>query len=373
MSARILPLAVLGLVASAGAASAQFFPRFGPQIPSGLYLRSPLGGFYFNTYQQYQYTVTGMSFGRPITLSYQYAWSGFPRPNNYYIAPSYYGNPYSQMSGGVGSYGSDRYNPIVERQRAALARAQRAEAWDNPVAGRKDDIDNWVAAQRNRGDDPVAAPAIDPALLDPPDEAILSGKSLNELLALCLKREKDGRRAESGLCPPDLLEKVVFENGPAAAGVNLFRKATLTYPTVAVVPETEKLRSAVDEAFATVGQSLRNGKKPNLFVVDRLDAALAAARKALATRMAESPFAEAKEVNDFLTQLEQAAKFARKPNAPSAVPGEWDTTGATVAELIRLMDKFNLRFGPAPSGGEPAYLSLHRGLLGYYVRLTPVK
>jgi len=372
MSARILPLVVLGLVASAGVASAQFYARFGPRFSGSVYQRSPLGGFYFNTYQQYQYSVTGMSFGRPITFNYQYAWSGFPRPN-YYIAPSYSGNPYSQMSGGVGSYGSDRYNPIVERQRAALARAQQAEALGNPVAGRKDDIDNWVAAQRDRGDDPAAVPALDPALLDPPDEAILSGKSLNELLALCLKREKDGRRAESGLCPPDLLEKVVFENGPAAAGVNVFRKPTLTYPAVAAVPETEKLRTAIDAAFATVGQSLRSGKKPNLSVVDRLDAALVAARKTLADRMAESPFADAKEVNDFLTQLEQAAKFARKPNAPAAVPGEWETTGATVAELIRLMDKFDLRFGPAPVGGEPAYLSLHRGLLGYYVRLSPVK
>lgn len=373
MPTRILPLAVLGLVAFAGAAPAQYFPRFGPQMPSGVYVNSPMGGFYFNTYQTYQYSFQGVVNGRPISVEYQYAWSGYPRSNNYYVEPAYYGTPYGAMSGGSGSFGGDTNNPLVERQRLAIARAQRANEWDNPVAGRKDDIDNWVAAQNRAGDNPVAGPAIDPGLLDPPDEAILSGKALNELLALCLTKEKAGRKAESGLCPPDLLEKVAFDGGPAAAGVNLFRKPTLTYPAAVLVPETAKLRAAVDVEFAAVGLSLRTGKKPNLFAVDRLDVALVAARKALTARLKEAPFAQEKEVNVFLTQLELAAKFARDPNAPAALPASWNTAGATVAELIRLMDKFKLRFGAAATGGEPAYLSLHRGLLGYYVRLTPVK
>lgn len=371
MPARSLLLAAAGLVASAGLAPAQFFPRFGPQMPSGVYVNSPLGGYYFNTQQSYQFTFSGTVSGRPFTISQEYYWSGFPRPTNYYVLPSYYPTPYDSTAGGSGSYGSDVNNPLVARQRAAIARAQRANEWDNPVAGRKDDIDNWVAAHNRGGNNPVAVPPIDPVLLDPPDEAILSAKALNELLALCLKQEKDGRRADSGLCPPELLEKVAFEGGVAAAGINLFRKPKLTYPTVVEVPETAKLRAAIDTEFAAIGTSLRAGKKPNLNAVDRLDAALAAARKALNLRMKESPFAEEKAVNDFLTQVEQAAKFARNADAPAALSATWYTTGATVAELIRLMDKFKIRFGQAPTGGEPAYLSLHRGLLGYYVRLAP--
>lgn len=375
MSARFpLFVAALASALAGGVAQAQFFPRFGPQVPSGIYVNSPLGGYYFNTFQAYQYSFRAMVNGRPTSVQYQYYWSGLPRNNNIYYAPTY-ANPYQQMSGGVGSYGGDRYNPIVERQRSALARAQRANndgADNNALAGRKDDLDNWVAAQNRGANDPAAAPLIDPALIDPPDEAILSGKALNELLALCLARVKAAGKAESGLCPPDLLEKVAFDGGPAAAGVNLYRQPALTYPAVVAVPETAKLRTPIDTEFAAVGQALRAGKKPNPAAVDRLDAALAAARKAFVARLTDAPFAEEKEVNDFLTQLEEAARFARNPDAPAAIPATWHTTGATVAELVKHMDRYKLRFAAAPFGGEPAYLSLHRGLLGYYARLTPV-
>jgi len=361
-------------MATAGLAPAQF-SRFSSQNYGAYYGYSPSGGFYFNTYQSYQYSFQAMFNGHPVTYQYQFNYSGPPRPN-YFFAPSYYGNPYTSLSGGVGSsYGSDQFNPIANQQRAAIARAQRAmDGGNNVGGGRKDDIENWVAAQQqDRGNDPAAVPVIDPALLDPPDEAILSGKALNELADLCRKQEKAGRRADSGLCPPDLLEKVVFEGGAAASGVNLFRKTALPYPSVVVVPATDKLRAALDTDFTVVGQALRSGKRANEFAVDRMETNITAARHALNTRVKDAPFAEAKEVNDFLTQLAGAAKFARSGNAPAALPASWNTTGATVAELIALMDKYKLRFGPAASGGEPAYLSLHRGLLGYYVRLTPVK
>jgi len=374
MSARILILAALGLATTASVAPAQF-SRFRSQNYGVNYGYSPYGGFYFNTYQSYQYSFQAIFNGRPVTYQYQFNYSGPPRPN-YYYPPAYYGNPYTSLSGGVGSsFGSDQFNPIANQQRAAIARAQRLmDADNNPAGGRKDDIENWVAAQQqDRGNDPAAVPAIDPALIDPPDDAILSGKALNELLALCRKQEKGGRRADSGLCPPDLLEKVVFDGGAAAAGVNLFRKTALPYPSVVVVPETDKLRAVLDADFTAVGQTLRAGKRANEFAVDRMETNITAARAALNKRMKDAPFAEAKEVNDFLTQLALAARFARSATAPAALPASWNTTGATVGELVALMDKFKLQFGPAASGGEPAYLSLHRGLLGYYVRLTPVK
>lgn len=373
MSSRFPLLAAVAATAVAGTAQAQFFPRFGPQMPTGIYVNSPLGGYYFNTFQQYQYSFSGIVNGRPISVQYQYYWSGIPRNNYYYYyAPSYPANPYS-MSGGFGSYGSDQFNPVVEKQRAALARAQRAGDGDNLLAGRKDEIDNWVAAQNRGGNNPAAPPVIDPALIEPPDEAILSGKSLNELLALCQAQVKAGRKADSGLCPPDLLEKVTFDGGAAASALNLFRLPALPYPTAVAGPEAAKFRTPIDTEFAAIGQSLRGGKKPNLYAVDRLDAALAAARRAFTALLKDAPFAEEKEVNDFLTQLTAAAKFSRDADAPALIPAGWHTTGATVGELVKHMDRFKLRFAPAPVGGEPAYLSLHRGLLGYYARLTPAK
>jgi hypothetical protein len=374
MSARFLILAAAAAAVTAGTAQAQFFPRFGPQMPTGIYVNSPLGGYYFNTVQQYQYSFSGIVNGRPISVNYQYYWSGIPR-NNFYYAPSY-SNPYSSsMSGGFGSYGSNQFNPIAERQRAALARAQRAadDTNVNVLAGRKDEIDNWVAAQNRGGNEQAPAPqVIDPNLIDPPDEAVLSGRSLNELLALCQARVKDGRKADSGLCPPDLLEKVAFDGGAAASALNLFRLPNLPYPVAVMVPETAKLRTPIDTEFAAIGQALRGGKKPNASSIDRLDTALAAARKAFADRLKDAPFAEEKAVNDFFTQLEAAAKFARDADAPALIPAGWHTVGASVGELVKHMDRFKLRFAAAPVGGEPAYLSLHRGLLGYYVRLTPV-
>ena len=376
MFRRFVPLALLMVVASAGVAPAQYFTFNRSQQFYFAYMRSPLGGFYFNTYQSYNFSYSAVANGRYVSFSQSFAWNGPPVWNpTYFIAPVYT-NPYdSLLSGGSGSYGSYAYNPIVDQQRANILRAQRMPDWDtnSSMSGKKDDFDNWQAAQADRGVDPVAGPVIDPNLIDAPAEAILSGKTLNELAALCLDQEKKGRKAESGLCPPDLLEKVVFEGGGTAAALNLFRQSKPPYPAVTVVPETEKLRAAIDAPFAEISKALTAAKRPNLAAVDKFDAGIRAARAALAERMKDASFAHESVVNDFLNQLELAGKGARDPATPSAFVPAWQTTGATVAELIRHMAKFKLRFAHAPEGGEPAYFSLHRGLLAYYARLTPVK
>jgi hypothetical protein len=317
------------------------------------------------------YTMTGVGLNGPYSVSVGYY-------KNTALTVGSVGSPYSGgYYGGVGSgpgwaAGSGK---IADKQRSAVASAQRSAKYNTETTAPAPDFDKWMKEQTNRREakDPANPPAIDPALIHPPEEAILSGDALNRMVGLITELEGKGKRAESGLCGPDLMSAVVFEGGPAADAANQFRSTELVFPDPLLTMPFADLRDSVSKAYSTVAFAAHSGKKVNAADVDRLLRELAKARDIVAPLMKEASVDDAKTISRFYTRLEAATKYLKDPNATGVAGEKWSSVGATTAEVVKHANRFKLRFGPVAAGEEEAYESLHRGLLTYYAGLLRAK
>ena len=59
--------------------------------------------------------------------------------------------------------------------------------------------------------------------------------------------------------------------------------------------------------------------------------------------------------------------------AVGLIDPKWAAEGLTVADLVKHMARRKLLFGPAPSGDEEAYMTMHRNLVTYLFVLTQPK
>jgi hypothetical protein len=71
------------------------------------------------------------------------------------------------------------------------------------------------------------------------------------------------------------------------------------------------------------------------------------------------------EAKRFLHRLDDALKFLRQPQVERYGIDVYAARGKSVAELVRYMGENGLRFAPAVTGNEAAYLALQRALAAY--------
>jgi hypothetical protein len=375
----VFPLAaVLGVAAvltAAGPADAQFGvnPRVGFTYQFGIQPNAS-----YNPFAPFLPTLPGRFTFRGYTLS----GVGGTVSYGYYrsaaaVAPTYlFGyngvDEYAPLSGGFGGGGK-----VAAQQRTAIANAQRNAKWDKGATDTTPDFDRWLkdAAARRETPDPKAAkgPAVDAALVDPPEEAILSGDALNQLAARVRELEKQGKKANAGLLAPELTTKIVFTGGAAADAANLYRDPTLRFPATFKSDTYAELRTDLEKAFAPVAREVHAGKRSPAADVDKLLKAVERGQQTTRQVVADATFGDACEVSEFFTGLESATKYLKDDKSVGVAGAEWSALGATVAEVVRHQAKYGLRFGPVKAGDEAAYFSLHRGLLAYYAGLLQAK
>lgn len=337
-----LGLAVVGVLAVADSARAQFFfrPVFPYTYQPALYTRttgasaffnSPTGGYGFSTHRSYFSSSPLLIYNAPAVNPAMYG--GF-----YYVTPS---------AAGLDAVGA--------RQAGAIQKAQR-EVRNDPVA-RQQVFDQFLAAKQ-----PDAANAevlkdagagLKKAVNDPGEEAVLSGVALNEILKAANGYEGKGVKAAAPFLPADLLAAVTFKGGPTADAVNWLRAGKLD------LPESIAQRDAVEKAFAAISASLNAGKKPEPFLLDKL------ADTAAKAKAGAQPDDAA-----VLARVVAAAKVLKEPSAAGLIVPDWKTAGASLADVSKWMAGHKLAFAQAPAGEAAAYFAMHRGLAGYLTALA---
>lgn len=373
---RILFAVVVSGLAAATPVSAQFGPgvrynyQFGlsPGLSYNPWLPSlPLAP---GRYSYSGYTLSGVGASGPYEISYAYYRNGA-------VLLGGGGSPYAGgYYGGVGSgpgWAAGEGSAVAARQRSAVAAAQRGAKYDVAPKGgaTSQDFDRMLRDPANRRDGQM--PAIDAALINPPEEAILSGEVLGRLSTLIAELEGKGKKAESGLCPPELMLKVVFDGGAAADAANQFRTSELTFPAALTGRDHTNLRAGLELAYRPVVAAAHAGKKVVSSDADKLLAEVTKARETVAPLVKDWSVDDAKAVSRFFTRLEAAAKYTKEATAAGVAGVKWSQFGAPVADLSKHLTKYKLRFGPPAAGDEDAYHSLHRGLLAYYAGLLQAK
>ena len=365
---------ILTLSMAVGSASAQFMPGFRP----GLHWQNPVTGQRFSYNFNYN-TAFNLRYVNPVTgqfqqYNFQSTWTGLPPsllyPRAVYNPYGMYATPY--ISGGAGTYyrSNSLANPFVKDQVRLFAGAGDANQPVNRDGGRviADQADyERRAAAGNRL--PVPA-TVNQGLLEPTDEGILSGHVLNELLTAIRELESKGAKADAALLPAELLTHINLAGGPNADVLLLLKGGKPTYPALLDGPGHAAVRADLEKTLAPVVEALAAGKRATPEDAERLAASVRKARTELAPAVRDAAIQDGTAVVRFLNGLDALARSAREPSQSGLFPPTWSTIGASVAELVRHMTKFELAFSPATAGGEDAYYSLHRGFSTYYVALS---
>ncbi len=368
-----LSLSVSAFVGFSDSAQAQYrygyFSPYMPNIPVGGFT-SPYGSFYYGqAYNINLYRI--LPTGQRFSFSYSYYQAGLPLYNNF-VAPVYLGG-YSGISGGFSSaYNS--YNPGLARNvnNLRLAQQQMPELRAQTGQG-KEAVDLWAMERMKSGTPDDIEKSVDINLINPSNTDILNGRILNELAARIMKREKEGKRASSALCPPELMDKIVFAGGASADAANALRRNELTFPKYLRTPQFEDSRKDLAETAAPVLAAVHESKKVEPRDSEKLLLAAMTAHDLSSKFTEDAPIAQASEVARFFNALESASKYLKAPESVGIIGAKWATTGSNVSELVNHMSKYKLRFGHVPEGEESAYYSLHRAMLSYYAALSPDK
>lgn len=370
--------AAVGLAVTAASADAQFFPGFRP----GFYYSSPFGSFgmgfssSFSFNQQWVNPYTGQ-FNR-MNLHFSYAGPaplGADAQQNAFLNQYY--SPHLQggyLSGGVNSLAAQ--NPVVNEQLRQFAGARPAA--NRPAADPRQLIADQMAFER--GDAGFARPPVlgDPAVLDPSlvrpaEEQVVSGEVLNRLAAAIRELTAKGAKADSPLFPAEVLARVTFEGSVAADVIQMVRAGTFEFPPAFAGPGLDQARAEVAAPAAAAVEALAAGRRVDGPTADRLATAVKKARADAAPTIRDLPPGQAADVARFLNVLDGLAQIGRDPGQPGVYPAKWVSVGATAAELLAQMGKYKLTFGPAAPGSEDAYHALTRGLIDYYAALSRPK
>jgi hypothetical protein len=376
---RIMTRWALVLVATAGlavsTAPAQFMPGFRP----GIYWVNPMTGarfgYNFNFNTALQWNAINPVTGTVTRFNYQTSWTGLPPgmyTRNVYNPYGLSATPY--VSGGAGTYYNSNAiaNPFVRdqvRMFAAAGDTNRVVDQGTGV-GQRVIADQFNYERKGPADRPVAPANVNQSLLEPTEDQVFSGQVLNDLLGAIRGLETKGTRAESPFLPAELLTAVNLSSGANADVLMMLRGGRPVFPTVLSAPEWAGVKADLERSLTPVVDAVVVGKKADAGASERLTAAVRKARVDLAPAVRDATIQDGMDLVRFLNGLDILAKSAREPSQTGLFPAKWSTVGASVADLVQHMSRFQLAFAPASAGGEESYHSLHRGFVAYYVALS---
>lgn len=279
-------------------------------------------------------------------------------------APSYvptYGGTYVPSYGGATAQMNDLGRAQLQAAEKAAHNAPRANAAR---------LENQRAAPGAPAPPAIPDEKLAKALAANDPAEVATGEPLNTILAAVIPRQAKGGKAESAYLPPGLMAQIRFAGDPNGDAVNLLRRGgKLTFPAAFDAPPLADIRPGLERQFAAAAAPVLAGKAPNAAAVAALDATVRKAGELLNKRIKDLDFEEATAARRFQNRLTATVDALKAPGAAGLIDPRWATEGTSLADLVRYMAKYKLRFGPAEKGSEEAYSALHRGLVAYLAAL----
>jgi hypothetical protein len=190
-----------------------------------------------------------------------------------------------------------------------------------------------------------------------------TGIALNILLADLRDLQAQGIHGPDLTLDEELLRHINVLAGRSNGNLGLFRDdGRLSWPLILRGPEFLSEREIVNALAPKMVQQAKEGQAIDLL---KLASAVAKLHEELHARIADISSPDYIRTKRFLTQLDDAVKLLRQPEAGNYFNQIYAARGKTVAELVRNMTQLDLRFAPAVEGDEPAYHALHQMLVAY--------
>ena len=190
-----------------------------------------------------------------------------------------------------------------------------------------------------------------------------TGTALNILLADLRDLQSKGIQGPDMPLDTESLDRlnvlVGRTNGNPGA---LKNNGRLEWPKMLQGPELQSERESISRLAARVIEQARDGQVTDLA---RFADAVKKMRQSLHDKIGDIPTPAYIRANRYLTQLDDAIKILRQPDAGNYFNQTYSARGNTVGELVRYMTRLDLHFAPATEGDAPAYHALHQVLAAY--------
>jgi hypothetical protein len=202
---------------------------------------------------------------------------------------------------------------------------------------------------------------------NPPVTEIWSGKALNDLLLAI--QQQIARKIEGPHVP--LEESVVRRinvSGSRTGGSLglLLPDGRLNWPFVLRAPEFQADRDKLDQLASTAFKQA-GSNSVDFGTIQGMTNAVNSLTNQLRRNVDSIPPNDYISAQRFMRELNQTITALQDPNVSNFVNQTWAARGNSVGELSREMIRQGLRFAPATTGDQSAYVALHTGMVAYYV------
>lgn len=133
----------------------------------------------------------------------------------------------------------------------------------------------------------------------------------------------------------------------------------LDWPKILYGPEFKPERELINRLAPQVIEQARHGQVTDLA---RFVGSVEKMHQNLQAKIADIPTPEYVRAKRFLTQINDAIKILRQPDAGNYFNQTYSPRGNTVGELVRYMKILDMHFAPAVEGDASAYHALHQVL-----------
>ncbi len=286
--------------------------------------------------------------------------SANPYMYNPYVYTPYATGGYAYSPYVMGAYGTILNNPIANPEKRG-----------NEFEARKMVVDQLASpASGANKQKTLLLPSKN--LLNPPDDKILSGVALNNLLNAILDKDPKRSQGEGGFLPSDIMTRLELDGSSAADALGLLKTGKLEFPGILNSKPFVEIRDDLEKHASAVIEMM-DSKKRDSYWIDKLNQSIGRARIATAQTMRDLPLPEAITLARFYVRLEQLGRTASDPSMQGVYVAKWNAIGVSVYDLTTHMRRYKLKFAPAEAGNENAYFALQRGLSSYYADLFAAK
>jgi hypothetical protein len=290
--------------------------------------------------------------------------------------PAYTTNPYwPQYNGPYGGYLSGAADVInaqgqmmVSQQQAFLMREQVRQA---SIETRRKNLDEYLY---ERAVTPTTEDERERYRLeqlrrsrnDPPLTEIWSGKALNDLLLGIQQQQAKNIQGPDVPLQSNMLDRINVTSGATPGSVGVLRDGgKLRWPFVLKGSAYKADRQNLDKLALEATRQAQAGSV-DADTLGGMSEASSNLRATLRDNVAETSPNDYIKGQRFLNEIDDTIKMLQDPNVANYVTHKWAAKGNNVAQLVQQMSGQGLKFAPAVSGDEPAYVSLHQAMVAYY-------
>lgn len=205
---------------------------------------------------------------------------------------------------------------------------------------------------------------------NPPLTDIWSGTALNDLLRSIQTARSSGANGPDVPLSPEVVQHINLTTGSTYGGTGLLKNGgKLSWPYILRQSTFATERGQLDQQIQMAVRQAQSGEVA-VELLNDIGASLKQLETAIDARVQDITPTQYVQATRYLRELKESYKVLQQSDVAKYFRPNWTAQGSTVGELIRQMTQQGLRFGPAVSGDESYYTSLHRSMVDYDIGIN---